>query len=246
MIRIAICDDDKVYIENVITPILNRAVKAQGVTAEIKEFTDGSLLISEFEQGSRYDIVLLDIDMPQINGKQVAEKLRIIDSGFCLAFITSFRTEVFNTIPYRINAFIPKDSSENKLLSELIRVIGDYKAYSPECSLFEVANENGRSVVKIPIDDIFCFCCVRRTVYLKTGSKSYQLTEKKISAFAEEYADKGFFEVCRGYVVNISKIKSVNSTDIELDNGEMLPLSRRRAKELLTRISEYVTERAGL
>lgn len=245
MIRIAICDDDKDYIENVIMPTLNKATKAQGVSAEIKAYTDGNLLIAEFEL-SGYDIVLLDIDMPQINGKQIAEKLRIMDSGFCLAFITSYRTEVFNTIPYRINAFIPKDSSEHKLLSELSRVISDYKAYSPEYSLFEVTNENGRSVVKIPIDDIFCFCCVRRTVFLKTGSKSYQLTEKKISAFAEEYADKGFFEVCRGYVVNISKIKSVNSADIELDNGEVLPLSRRRAKELLTRISEYVTERAGV
>ncbi|MBQ9947538.1 MAG: response regulator transcription factor [Oscillospiraceae bacterium] len=246
MIRIAVCDDDGSYMESTILPVLSRAARQQGVTAEISTFTDGNELISAFERGNGYDIVLLDIDMPKLGGKETAERLRILDSGFFLVFITSYRSEVFNTIPYRINAFIPKDGSEQHMLSELSRVIGEYREFSPDYRLFEVTDGNGRSVVRIAVDDIFCFCCIRRTVYLKTGSRSYQLTERKISAFAAEYADKGFFEVCRGYVVNISRIKSVNSTDILLDNGEVLPLSRRRANALLTRISEYITERAGI
>ena len=73
----------------------------------------------------------------------------------------------------------------------------------------------------------------------------YELCSVRISELARRFADKGFFEVCRGYVVNISKIRSVNSIDLELDNGELIPLSRRRARALLGRISDYVTERAN-
>ncbi|MBQ8614198.1 MAG: LytTR family transcriptional regulator DNA-binding domain-containing protein, partial [Ruminiclostridium sp.] len=90
------------------------------------------------------------------------------------------------------------------------------------------------------------FYCVRRTVYLKTGNMTYELTEKRITELIKKFESKGFFEICRGYCANISKIKCVNSIDIEMDNGERLPLSRRKAKELMLKISEYVTERTEL
>ncbi len=243
--RIAICDDNEKYISEKIKPLTERAAAEANCSAEITLFTDGNRLIEAFEQGNGFDIVMLDIDMPEINGKALAEKLRLLESGFFLIFITSFRAEVFNTIPYRINAFIPKDSSDNAIAAEIKRVLTDYAAHKPEFLLFNTINGEERSTLKITAENIFCFCCVRRKVYLKTGSREYQLCSVRISELAKRFADKGFFEVCRGYVVNISKIRSVNSIDIELDNGEIIPLSRRRAKALLERISEYITARVS-
>ena len=243
--RIAICDDNKKYITEKLKPLTERAAAEANCSAEITLFTDGNRLVSAFEQGSGFDIVMLDIDMPAINGKSVAEKLRLLDSGFFLLFITSFRAEVFNTIPYRINAFIPKDSSDSAITAEIKRVLSDYAAHKPEYILFDAVSGGEHSALKLTAEDIFCFCCVRRKVYLKTGNREYQLSSVRISELSKRFADKGFFEVCRGYVVNISKIRSVNSIEIELDNGEIIPLSRRRAKELLARISDYVTARVS-
>lgn len=243
--RIAICDDNENYINSKLKPLAMRAAEEANCTAEITAFTDGNRLIEAFEQGNGFDIVMLDIDMPEINGKAVAEKLRLLDSGFYLLFITSFRAEVFNTIPYRINAFIPKDSTDSAVTAEIKRVLTDYSAHKPDYLLFDVVNGGERSVLKLTAEDIFCFCCIRRVVYLKTGSRQYQLVSGRISELAKRFADRGFFEVCRGYVVNISKIRSVNTIDIELDSGEIIPLSRRRSKALLARISDYVTARAG-
>ncbi|MBR4112804.1 MAG: response regulator transcription factor [Ruminiclostridium sp.] len=244
--KIAVCDDNSEYMKNTLLPIINLAAKGTETICEITFFTDGNKLISEFEKGNTYDIVMLDIDMPEINGKAVAEKLRVLDSAFFLLFISSYKSEVFNTIPYRINAFIPKDSDSERMLSEISRVITEYKAHSPEYMLFEIVRNKEKSTVKIAVEDIFCFYCVRRTVYLKTGSKTYELTEKRISELIKKFQSRGFFEICRGYCANISKIKCVNSIDIEMDNGEKLPLSRRKAKELMLKISEYVTERTEL
>lgn len=243
--KIAICDDNEKYISEKLKPLTVRAAAQMNCTVEITAFTDGNKLVEAFEQGYGFDIVMLDIDMPDINGKAVANKLRLLDSGFFLLFITSFRAEVFNTIPYRINAFIPKDSAEGAISAEIRRVLADYSAHMPEYLLFDVINGGERSVLKLTAEDIFCFCCVRRVVYLKTGNRQYQLCSEHISALSKRFADKGFFEVCRGYVVNISKIRSVNSIDLELDSGELIPLSRRRSKALLARISDYVTARAG-
>ena len=244
--KIAVCDDNSEYMKNTLSPLISRAARDTETMCEISFFTDGNILISEFEKGNTYDIVMLDIDMPSINGKTVAEKLRVIDSAFFLLFISSYKAEVFNTIPYRINAFIPKDSDSAKMLSEISRVITEYKAHSPEYMLFEIVKNKEKATVKITVEDIFCFYCVRRTVYLKTGNMTYELTEKRITELIKKFESKGFFEICRGYCANISKIKCVNSIDIEMDNGERLPLSRRKAKELMLKISEYVTERTEL
>ena len=243
--RIAICDDNEKYISEKLKPLTERAAEEANCSAEITLFTDGKSLIEAFEQGSGFDIVMLDIDMPVINGKAVAEKLRLLDSVFFLLFITSFRTEVFNTIPYRINAFIPKDSGDSAISAEIKRVLVDYSAHKPEYLLFDTVNGGEHSTLKLTAEDIFCFCCVQRKVYLKTGNREYLLSSDRISQLAKRFADKGFFEVCRGYVVNISKIRTVNSIDIELDNGEIIPLSRRRAKALLAHISDYVTARVS-
>lgn len=243
--RIAICDDNEKYISEKLKPLTERAASELNCSAEITLFTDGNRLVEAFEQGAGFDIVMLDIEMPEINGKAVARKLRLLDSGFFLLFITSFRAEVFNTIPYRINAFIPKDNDDSAIIAEVKRVLYEYNAHKPEYLLFDVINGEERSALKLTAEDIFCFCCVRRKVYLKTGSREYQLSSVRISELAKRFSGRGFFEVCRGYVVNISKIRSVNSIDIELDNGEKIPLSRRRAKELLARISDYVTARVS-
>lgn len=243
--RIAICDDNEKYISEKLKPLTERAAFEANCSAEITLFTDGNRLVEAFEQCGGFDIVMLDIDMPAINGKAVAEKLRLLNSGFFLLFITSFRAEVFNTIPYRINAFIPKDNPDNEIAAEIKRVLLDYASHKPEFLLFDTVNGEERSALKLTAEDIFCFCCVRKKVYLKTGNHEYQLCAVRISELAKRFADKGFFEVCRGYVVNISKIRSVNSIDIELDNGEIIPLSRRRAKVLLSQISDYVTARVS-
>ena len=99
--RIAICDDNEKYINDKLKPLTVRAAAEANLSAEIITFTDGNLLVKAFEQGNGFDIVMLDIDMPGINGKAAAERLRLLDSGFFLLFITSFRAEIFNTIPYK-------------------------------------------------------------------------------------------------------------------------------------------------
>ncbi|MGN1422292.1 MAG: LytR/AlgR family response regulator transcription factor [Oscillospiraceae bacterium] len=243
--RIAICDDNDFYIRGKLRPLTERAAAEANCSADITVFTDGESLVGAFERGQGFDVVLLDIDMPGINGKAAAEKLRVLDPNFFLVFVTSYRAEVFNTIPYRINAFIPKDSGDSAVTAELKRVLADRMARRPEYILFETVNGGERSMLRLTADEIFCLCCIRRKVYLKTGSREYELCSVRISELARRFADKGFFEVCRGYVVNISKIRSVNSIDLELDNGELIPLSRRRARALLGRISDYVTERAN-
>ena len=59
------------------------------------------------------------------------------------------------------------------------------------------------------------------------------LSERYFSKNTEIYASKGFLEVHRNILVNLRKIRSVGESSVLLDDGEQLPLSRRKRKDLL-------------
>lgn len=243
MINIAVCDDDLGYFQSALRPVLSKALKESGLEAKISFFADGNKLLHDFENHKLYDVVLLDIDMPDINGKKLAEKLRIIDSKFFLVFITSYNAEVYNTIPYRINAFIPKSSEECIFISEFKRVFADYIKFKPKYDIFTISNNGKKETIKILANDIFYFYCAGRISHLATGKEELILSADRFSDITDKYTNKGFFEICRGYIVNISKIKLVKADEVILDNGVLLPLSRGKYKPLLKKLSDNINLR---
>ncbi|MCM1166150.1 MAG: LytTR family DNA-binding domain-containing protein [Lachnospiraceae bacterium] len=233
MIKIAVCDDDELFITETLKRAVSIAVKSSDISPEIRFFLDGTLLLNRFQNGEYYDIIILDIDMPKINGKELAAKLREMDMSFFLVFITSYPNELANTVPYRINAFIPKNGDVNKYGEELARVFSEYQRIKPEREIIEI-NRNGESTfLTIPLNSIYWFKFSEKIIAMRTISDEYILSEKTFTKITEKYKKMGFFEVHRSTLVNLRKIHSIGETSITLDNGEQLPLSRRKRKDLL-------------
>lgn len=67
MVRVGICDDETVLLEK-----LNQFVQAcyagNQIFARVDTFANGQQLLYEIEDGGRFDLVLLDIEMPQMDG----------------------------------------------------------------------------------------------------------------------------------------------------------------------------------
>lgn len=238
--KIAVCDDDPDFLKNVFRSLIENAVKQAVADAHISFFTDGRQLLEHFSEDS-FDLVILDIDMPRLNGKELAAELRLINSTFFLVFATSYRDEVYNTIPYRINAFITKDSAPEKIVGELARVIRECREFSPEAYSCEIIANGDKKLIRIPFGDLFYFCCIKRKIYLHTGRREYLLAESRFADVEEQFLARGFYEVCRGYIVNPNKISLVEKNGVTLDNGETLPLSRGRYKELQELLLNNIT-----
>lgn len=96
MIRIAVCDDDELYITKTIKPLLMKAQKVVGIQIDVKFFTNGVRLLEEYNNHQYYDIVILDIDMPDINGKELAARLRELDKDLYIAFLSAYKEEVYD------------------------------------------------------------------------------------------------------------------------------------------------------
>ncbi len=240
MTRIAVCDDDLLYMEKTLKNYLDKTVKEVNICAEFTYFTDGRKLLNIFENRNPFDIVILDIDMPELNGKELARRLRILDSCFYLIFVTSYPEEAENASRYEPNSFISKTRDETVFISEFKRVFEKYKKYHPKYVVEDIVTSNGIELFKTPIENILYFELSDKNIYLHlcTANNVVCLSENVFENIIEKYSDQGFCRCYRSHLVNTCKVKNVMRSHIVLDNDEQLPLSRRNYKSVLSAVSK--------
>jgi len=241
MLNIAICDDDSEFLNNLL-PIIKEVFINLKTPASIHLYTDGNKLISNFEKyNPYYNIIFLDIEMPTINGKEVAKKLRILDKKFKLIFITSYENEVLNTFQYDVIGFLPKFLIHKKITNIIALAIKKIYDDNPHFQIFKVNLLNETIKIKIPLDDIMYFESVNRKIYLYSRRETYNLQGYQFSKICTDFIPLGFMDIHRTCIVNIKYIYSIEKTKIGLENGITLPMSRHKRQEVLNKFSEIVS-----
>lgn len=91
MLRIAICDDDKILVTQ-IEEMLNRYLDKKMIDRYIEIFYDGASLERIYEKGDRFDIIYLDIEMSGKNGIEAAKSIRRLDRDVLLIYVSSYET----------------------------------------------------------------------------------------------------------------------------------------------------------
>lgn len=241
MLKIAVCDDDEIFISGRLKPVLSRALKALQISSEPRFFTDGELLLREFRERRDFNIVLLDIDMPSMNGKQLAQKLREIDKDFRLAFISSYKDEVFNVFSLNIAGFIPKDVDNNELFEKLTELLRRCSSEAPAQRLFNVSDRGKHAVVNISLDSILYFKTENGCTVLHTDGESIPLTERSLKKLEKELSLHGFFRIYGSILVNVGRVYEVLDSEVILSDRSRLPISRRRRRELLSELSKVIS-----
>ena len=94
--------------------------------------------------------------------------------------------------------------------------------------------------IKVPLNDIIYFECLNREVYLYTKRATFTLHHCQFSDIIQKYSSLGFVDIHRTCIVNLKYIFSVDETEIRLDNGIRLPLSRRKRQHIFDKFSELI------
>lgn len=89
---------------------------------KLDSYNDPTLAVSEFTAG-KYDLVLLDIKMPQMNGFQVYRELKKVDDNIDIWFFTAFEVyqEEFRKIfpEVKVQTFLKKPISISDLVAQV-------------------------------------------------------------------------------------------------------------------------------
>lgn len=230
--RIAIIDDDR----DTAAMIQKKAAEQDwGCIVETEVFCNPHHFLDMLEDGKRYDLCFSDVIMPGMNGIRLAEEIRKRDPALILVFISSYPQYAIQG--YRVVAYdyILKDQFERKWKDLADRLKKDMKKTDEEIYLIETPNR----FEKIRLNEIlYIYKDVRNAIFvLEDRTVSVRRSLRQIQ---EELAgSQQFVLVERGYIANLEKIRNVIQKEIEMDNGDRIPIGRLRVQTVRDKIHEY-------
>jgi len=230
-IQIAICDDEEIFLNNLKNQIVQQ-FQITGMDYELHVYDNGTNLIKMSEK-MVFDIVFLDIEMPLLNGLEVAENLRERNPFMHIIFVTNRDDLVFTSFRYRPFRFIRKQTISEELpeaVSHITQVIKKENQY------YTVSINN--SLKQIKIADILYFESLKHDIYIHTQKEEIRI-KSNLTKIEKEMSIHGFIRVHSGYLVNYRFIYSVNKGDIVLSNQALIPLSRHRAETVKQKLQLY-------
>lgn len=232
MYRIVICDDEEEILEHIVKRV-RTSFEQLSISAQYTALTDSRELIKILETQT-VDILFLDIDMPYFSGMDIAKMITERGLKTLLVFVTSYDALVYQTFAYRPFGFIRKSYFDKEVDEVIGRLEKELLSWKEELIL-----QKGQEVIKIPIDDIYYMEANGNyiNIYTENGNEKYRETMTKIE---EKLKGKKFVRCHKGYLVNTKYISRMNSNEIALTDGRVVPIGRSYEREVKQTILELM------
>ena len=190
----------------------------EGHGCEIRTFASAEAFLFEYEEDKAYDILLLDVEMKNINGIELAKCIRKDNNRAEIIFITSHFEFVGEG--YEVDAlhYLIKPISAEKLTQVLTKAAEKISVEPPSV----VISCEGETV-KLYEADIRYVESFLHYIVIHTKDKEYKIKEN-ISVFENRVSDD-FYRIHRSYLVSLKHITRISRTSVNIGNTE-LPLSR--------------------
>lgn len=221
-LTIAICEDVPAEREYV-SKLLQAWALQGGHTLHLSAFPTAERFFSAYEDGFRPDLMLLDVEMPGQNGMELAKRLRQLRDDTPIVFITGYSD--YMAEGYEVSAlhYLLKPVSAQALERVLSRAVEQLRHQRK----FMLCNVDGLAR-KVYFDEIQYVEVLSHTatVHLDGGTElSLHQTIREL----EQQLGGSFCRCHRSFLVNLSRIRQLKKTDILLDSGVEIPMSRRLA-----------------
>lgn len=227
---IGICDDEQ-SIHSTVDFLMKEYEEKHHVCCRIVHFYSGNEVL-KYEND--LDVLLLDIEMPHMDGIETGERLRERGIAYKLIMLTgnkerfkeAFKIEAFRfvTKPVEMNEFFEAmDSARESLLG------GNMVSVLRDGVIFEIMQKN---ITYIEGN--------KTTTNVYTKSMEYK-SSLSLGEWMKQLENKLFFQCHKSYIVNLSMIEDIGEDRAILITGEQVQIARRRRTELLQAFMEYDT-----
>lgn len=227
MNSLAICEDDSYMLEK-LQKIAELYVKKRNLHTNIRVFLSGEDLMKE---PFSYDILLLDLKLPGIDGIEVAKRF---GGRSQIIFVTAYKEYALNAFDVGAVHYLVKPVTKEKLFLALDRATERIVRAEPRTI---VLTGNG-NLKKISIDHILCCEVYDHQVCIHTADGDYEYTGSLDSL--EEKLDARFFRCHRSFLVNIQHIVRQEKGMAVVAGGHKVMVSRRRQQELMRRLLSFL------
>jgi len=215
--KIAVCDDEK-YFRDEVKDIVYTYSNKHRLDIVIDEYLCGEDLLNAPDV--KYDMILLDYQMGELNGLETAKALRKRNIDCIIIFITSHPDVVYDAFEVSAYRFLTKPLDAAKLT----KALDDY--FSAYGSDYSVLLKFDRSTVCVQVRDIVYLEADNKKCYVRLTDGEYHCS-KAMTTIASVLPDNIFYRVHNAYIVNFNYILSYDNKSIRLRNGAIVHMSRK-------------------
>ncbi len=198
---------------------IQKIAQELNIACSITNYVSAESFLFECEHNNLYDILLLDIEMGELSGIDLAKRIRKLDRRAEIIFITSHFELIAEGYEVDARHFLVKPLKEEKLKDVLSRAVSHLSIEPPSVMI-----KTDGELIKLATDKILYVESFRHYLCVHTEQGEYTIKES-LYAFAEQLGE-GFFKTHRSYLVALKRIVRISRTEVSLEDGTTLPLAR--------------------
>lgn len=231
--KIAIVDDE-VNEQEIIVKYISEWAESKKELVEFFRFQSSEGFLFSWEEEKDYNLLLLDIEMGEINGLELAKKVRLEDKHIPIIFVTGY--DEYMQYGYDVSAlhYLIKPVNKERLFQALNRL-----EESEQEEVKTLVLNAGSGVRRLQINNMMYVEAAGHGSVMHTLDEEISLKE----SFGE--MEKQLAGVCeivkshRAYLVNLRFVSAIQNANIILDNNERLPISRNQMKNVQQEFLKY-------
>ena len=244
MIRIGIVDDEKQERDQ-LKQALARFGAENGTELNVQEFDCAAVYLAA--QDRDFDILFLDIDMPQMSGMELAEKIRETDQDVILIFCTNLQQFALNGYSVGALGFIVKPIqwySFHMYMTRALKALqkrAGQKAAPPHIvvkdgTVMRLLDAAEIAYVEVRQHDLLYNLCGGdgKTEIIKNRGSMQEL--------AAQLTPYGFVRCSASYLVNLRCITAVSRMNVYI-GGAVLPIGRTYKDAFTEAFSRYMAKK---
>lgn len=221
MLKVALCDDDPVMLANIKGYISAHFSKTSS-NASLKEFSQSVGLIGAIEDGDRYDIYILDIEMLEADGLEVAERIRTYQPGAVIIFLTSHMEYAPEGYKVRALRYVQKLNYQESLPEALDEALASHKQVDDKSlAVFHYGN-----VTRIFLRDIIYIKKAHRSLNIYTTEQGVISDNRSLKDLYGILNDPRFIFTDRSYLINLDFARQIDGGWMILQGDQKVPISR--------------------
>lgn len=238
MLKIAICDDDKDFLFQIKSFISSWGNKPNNLI--MQTFEDGDTLIHAHTE-SPFDIIILDVVMPLLNGIETAREIREQDKSVKLAFLTSSPEFAVDSYTVKANNYLLKPIKPEKLYCCLDEFQTELRQNTQN-----IIVKSNNAVQRVELNSIeYIESQNKHVIFTLSDGRTIRGIEPLYTYENKLIFTDYFFKCHRSYIVNLHQIDTYTTKEIKMRSGYLIPISRKYHHEFETIYFSYIFRKAG-
>lgn len=239
MIKIAICDDDEKELAKATDGCLSYLAKHSEYRIKINKFKEASDLISHIKYKESFDILLLDIYMPNMTGIELAHIIRERKEECEIIFLTTSSAHAIEAFTLNASHYLLKPYTRKDFHIALSKALSQLEKRKKA----QITLKSSTGIHKVLFKD-FIYAETEghiQKIFLE-DNKCLSIRLTSVDLFEKISHDKRFYKCGSTYIINLEKVKELTYKNIFLDNGEEIRMQRRQYKTMIDRYTSYSLE----